>query len=417
MPLLDRYRRVRSSTLELVAPLSSEDMTVQSMDDVSPSKWHLAHTSWFFEVFVLRHLLKSKPLGELGYEEIFNSYYNGIGPQYDRPSRGLLTRPGLDEVLEYRERVDAALETALASGDGGPDLVRLVELGLNHEQQHQELLLTDIQHVLSRNPLEPRYHEPLRPERMPADPLAWHGFEGGVVEVGHRGEGFAYDNEGPAHRTCLQDYELADRLVTNGEVRAFIDDGGYRRPELWHDEGWALVNAEQWTAPLYWIERADGWWQHSLSGTHPLRDEDPAVHLSWFEASAFACWMDARLPTEFEWEHAAREHSVSGNFRERGLLEPTPPEPSAADRGPRQLYGDAWEWTSSSYAPYPRYRTPAGAIGEYNSKFMVNQYVLRGGSCASSSDHLRSTYRNFFPTKARWQFSGLRLARDAGRAR
>ncbi len=408
--------------MELAAPLSAEDMAVQSMDDVSPTKWHLAHTSWFFETFVLRRVCGAAPVGEPGYEVIFNSYYNGVGPQYHRPSRGLLTRPGTSEVLAYRARVDEALERELERRAGDADLARVVELGLQHEQQHQELILTDIQHVLSMNPLAPRYHEPALPPAGDAAPLRWHAFEGGAHEVGHDDRrddrsphDFAYDNESPRHRVQLVDYELADRLVTNGEVRAFIEDGGYERAELWHDEGWAEARAEQRRAPLYWTERDGVWHRHSLHGTHAVRDADPATHLSWFEASAVAAWMGARLPTEFEWERAARDRSVAGNFRERAVYTPLPPDPSAdADPdAPRQLFGDCWEWTSSAYAPYPGFRAAPGALGEYNGKFMVNQYVLRGGSCASASDHLRATYRNFFPARARWQFSGLRLARDA----
>lgn len=436
--LLDRFRRTRSVSLELAAPLSAEDMTVQSMDDVSPTKWHLAHTSWFFETFALQRQCGVGPVGEPGYEVIFNSYYNGVGPQYHRPSRGLLTRPGVDEVLAYRARVDEALERELERRQDDEGLARIVELGLQHEQQHQELILTDIQHVLSMNPLAPRYHEPALPPAGEVRPLGWHAFEGGAHDVGHdvghddRDDSspprrFAYDNESPRHRVQLVDYELADRLVTNGEVRAFIGDGGYERAELWHDEGWAEVRAEQRGAPLYWTLRDGEWWRHSLHGTHPVRDADPATHLSWFEASAIAAWMDARLPTEFEWERAASEVPVAGNFRESAHFTPLAPAAHGApgahgdhrdqhandDTAPRQLFGDCWEWTSSAYSPYPGYRAAPGALGEYNGKFMVNQYVLRGGSCATSADHVRATYRNFFPARARWQFSGLRLARDA----
>jgi ergothioneine biosynthesis protein EgtB len=412
--LLEQFTRTRSESLDLIAPLNPEDVVVQSMDDVSPTKWHLAHTSWFFETFVLVARCGHRPIGEPGYELIFNSYYNAVGPQFHRPSRGLLSRPSLEEVLDYRARVDVAMVAAIREHAREPEFQQLVELGLQHEQQHQELILTDLLHVFSVNPLEPRYHEPALPEREPLEPLDWHAFDGGLVEVGHRGEDFAYDNEQPRHRVWIEPFELADRLLTNGEVRAFIDDGGYQRHEFWHDEGWARAREEQWEAPLYWRESQGRLVQHSLTGTQPLRDEDPAAHLSWFEASAIARWSDARLPTEFEWEYAAAAQPVGGNFRETGLLRPAPA--SVAARGPRQLFGDLWEWTSSSYAPYPGFRTSEGAVGEYNGKFMVNQYVLRGGSCASSANHLRATYRNFFPTHARWQFSGVRLARDVGRS-
>lgn len=414
MLLLERFTRTRSDSLDLIAPLNPEDVVVQSMDDVSPTKWHLAHTSWFFETFVLAERCGHRPIGEPGYEMIFNSYYNGIGPQFHRPRRGLLSRPSLDEVLDYRARVDAAMLAAIAEFAADPEFAELVELGLQHEQQHQELILTDLLHVFSVNPLEPRYHEPELPERRPSDPLDWYEFEGGLVEVGHRGGGFAYDNEQPVHRVWIEPFELADRLLTNGEVRAFIEDGGYRRHEFWHDEGWARAQEEDWKAPLYWRESEGRLVQHSLTGTQPIRDEDPAAHISWFEASAIARWSDARLPTEFEWEHAAAARPVEGNFRDTGLMRPAPAPPDA--HGPRQLFGDLWEWTSSSYAPYPGFRTSEGAVGEYNGKFMVNQYVLRGGSCASPADHLRATYRNFFGAHARWQFSGVRLARDVGRS-
>ena len=410
MPLLERYLRTRSDSLDLIAPLDPEDLVVQSMDDVSPTKWHLAHTTWFFDTFVLQGICASDPIGAPGYELLFNSYYNGVGPQFDRPSRGLLTRPSLTEVLDYRTRVDEAMSTAISERADHREFAQLAELGIQHEQQHQELILTDLLHVFSVNPLEPHYHRPTLPERRPTEALDWRAFDGGLIEVGHSGEGFAYDNEMPAHRVWLEPFELSDRLVTNGEVRAFIEDGGYRRHELWHDEGWSLLQQEGWEAPLYWRETEDGIHQHSLTGVRPLRDEDPVAHISWFEASAIASWMDARLPTEFEWEHAAAEAPIAGNFRDAGLLRPVPAP--AGTRGLRQLFGDLWEWTSSSYSPYPRYRASAGAVGEYNGKFMVNQYVLRGGSCASPRSHLRATYRNFFPTNARWQFSGLRLARD-----
>jgi ergothioneine biosynthesis protein EgtB len=413
--LNERFTRTRSETVGLIAPLNAEDVVVQSMDDASPTKWHLAHTSWFFETFVLVGLCGQEAIGEPGYETLFNSYYNGIGPQFHRPSRGLLTRPSLEEILDYRARVDAAMLSAIRERSADAEILRMVELGLQHEQQHQELILTDLLHAFSFNPLEPRYHEPQLPDRRPADPLDWHAFEGGLIEVGHRGDGFAYDNEGPPHRVRIEAFELADRLLTNGEVRAFIADGGYQRPELWHDEGWALAQAEGWNAPLYWRESQGQFVQHSLTGTQRIRDEDPAAHLSWFEAAAIAHWMDARLPTEFEWEHAASQIPVEGNFRDSGLMRPSPP--AAGGRGPRQMFGDLWEWTSSSYAPYPGFRAVEGAVGEYNGKFMVNQYVLRGGSCASTADHVRATYRNFFPTHARWQFSGVRPARDARRTR
>jgi ergothioneine biosynthesis protein EgtB len=413
--LLSRYRAVRSATEALAAPLSAEDCCAQSMPDASPVKWHLAHTTWFFETFVLERALPGYAPSEPAYRVMFNSYYQTVGAQYSRPSRGLLTRPGLDEVRSYRAHVDAALSELLAGDDLSSELCRLVEVGLHHEQQHQELAVTDVKHLLSRNPLQPRYAE--RPFD-PATSLAqdspgpgWQRFEGGLREIGHEGPGFAFDNEGPRHRVFLSAYELAPKPVTCGEYQAFIRDDGYRRPDLWLSDGWAKVQEAHWQAPLYWEERDGTWFQFTLAGPLAVAADEPVTHVSSYEADAYARWAGARLPTEAEWEVAASNASPDeGNFASRGRFHPAPASPGA---GLAQLFGDVWEWTSSAYGPYPGYQPPAGALGEYNGKFMANQLVLRGGSCATPAGHVRASYRNFFYPDAQWQFSGIRLARDA----
>jgi ergothioneine biosynthesis protein EgtB len=408
--LAERYASVRAQTLALVAPLSAEDCVVQSMPDASPVKWHLAHTTWFFETFVLEpHGRDYGPFDE-SFRVLFNSYYNAVGARHPRPERGMLTRPSLEAVLAYRAHVDAALERFLLTR--GP-WTPLVELGLQHEQQHQELIVTDVKHLLSRNPLEPAYLPvwPLTPvaERR----RGWLRHPGGVVEIGHAGDGFAFDNESPRHDVLLQPFELATHPVANGEFIAFIEDGGYRRPELWLSLGWDALTAQRWSAPSYWQLRDGAWWTFTLRGSVPIDPAVPVVHLSYFEADAYARWAGARLPTEFEWEAVAADAPVEGNFIESGALHPLALREAPRNGEPAQLFGDVWEWTQSSYAPYPRFRAAEGAIGEYNGKFMCNQYVLRGGSCATPRSHVRATYRNFFPPDARWQFSGLRLARDA----
>ncbi len=407
--LCSHYRLVREWTLELSASLSAEDCCVQSMADASPVKWHLAHTTWFFETFVLERWEPGfKPFHE-SFRVLYNSYYNAVGDKHPRPERGLLTRPALPIVLAYRADVDRRLLALLADESTRQDLAALVTLGLHHEQQHQELILTDLKHLFSRNPLAPAYAA--RPPAADAAPaLRWHDFAGGVTAIGQTGPGFCYDNETPRHRVFLDPYRLASRLVTNGEFLQFIEAGAYSDPAHWLAAGWDWRVAENRQQPLYW-QRREGWQEFTLGGLVPLDRQRPVVHVSYYEADAYARWAAARLPTEAEWENAAAAVPVAGHFASRRQFHPA--APAAAD-GMLQLFGDAWEWTRSSYEPYPGYRAGPGAVGEYNGKFMVNQYVLRGGSCATPDDHLRASYRNFFPAAACWQFSGIRLARDAG---
>jgi ergothioneine biosynthesis protein EgtB len=399
--ILHAYHRVRRRSLEIAAPLSGEDCCAQSMPDASPVKWHLAHTTWFFETFILEaHEERFAPFHP-AFRVLFNSYYNGIGAKHPRPQRGLLTRPSLDEVRAYRIDVDRRVASLLASG-AGAEVAALVELGLQHEQQHQELMLTDLKHLLAQNPLYPAY----APHEMEAgtapEPTAWIEFDGGLAEIGYGGAGFCFDNELPRHRTYVAPFELASRLVTNGEYLAFVEAGGYRDPSLWLAEGWDRVCAGELPHPLYWIAGADGWSEFTLHGVQPLDLARPVTHVSLYEADAYARWRSARLPTEAEWEFAARQALLAG-----GALHPE----AANGDGLLQMFGACWQWTSSSYAPYPGYAPAAGAIGEYNGKFMVNQYVLRGSSCATPDGHARASYRNFFPAGARWQFTGIRLAR------
>jgi ergothioneine biosynthesis protein EgtB len=412
IPTLDeRYLRVRRATERLCDPLSAEDCVVQSMPDASPAKWHLAHTSWFFETFILEPGLPAYGAFDPAYRFLFNSYYNAVGAQYTRADRGLLTRPSLAEVRAYRRHVDEHMRRFLEDAGRAEAATAVFELGLNHEQQHQELILTDVKHLLATNPLRPAYAEVS--EALPVDPgpLGWHRYDEGVVWIGHEGAGFAFDNETPRHRQFVGSFELASRLVTNGEYLEFVEDGGYRRPDLWLSDGWATVRASGWDAPLYWERRDGAWSVATLGGLRELRSDEPVCHVSFFEADAFARWAGARLPDEAEWETAACDAPVEGNFVDSGLLHPAPC-PDTPDR-PAQLFGDVWEWTRSAYSPYPGFAPAAGALGEYNGKFMCNQLVLRGGSCATPASHARATYRNFFPPAARWQFSGVRLARDA----
>lgn len=410
--LRDRYRAVRRMTEELARPLCPEDCQVQSMPDASPTKWHLAHTSWFFETFVLGPHAPGFKAFDPSFNYLFNSYYNAVGARLARACRGLISRPTLDEVYTYRSAVDRGMENYLESVGAAlrPDIEAVIVLGLNHEQQHQELILTDIKHALGQNLLRPAYRAAVAaPSSARARAMEWSFYQGGMAWIGHDGRGFAFDNESPRHRTDLTEYELGSRLITSGEYLAFIDDGGYVRPELWLSDGWSVVNDREWTAPLYW-ERHDGaWWIMTLGGFRPLSDSEPVCHVSYYEADAFARWVGARLPTEAEWENAACQHEINGNFLEMGQF-----HPRAADAGIgfAQFFGDVWEWTGSPYTPYPRSRPAAGALGEYNAKFMCNQLVLRGGSCATPASHIRPTYRNFFPPDARWQFTGIRLARD-----
>jgi ergothioneine biosynthesis protein EgtB len=404
------YRFVRQASRALSAPLSDADSTVQSMPDASPTKWHLAHTTWFFETMVLGPHLPGYRVFDETFNFLFNSYYEAIGERQPRPKRGMLTRPTLETIYAYRERVDAAVERLLDSGPS-PIVAELIELGCHHEQQHQELLLTDILHLFAQNPLRPAYKAPapMLVESSPAAP-EYQTFVGGIIEIGHQGEGFAFDSEGPRHRVFAESFRLADRLVTNKEWLAFMSDDGYRNPLLWLSEGWAKVRAEGWDMPLYWEEHASTYSTMTFSGLQPVEPTAPVTHVSYYEADAFATWMGKRLPTEAEWEHAARDVSRAGNFLES---ERWRPKPAASGGGLRQMFGDVWEWTRSAFLPYPGFRAVAGAVGEYNGKFMSGQFVLRGGSCVTPADHVRASYRNFFPPEARWQFSGVRLAEDA----
>lgn len=406
------YGNVRARSRALAAPLSDADATVQSMPDASPMKWHLAHTTWFFEVMVLGPHLPGYQVFDDAFAFLFNSYYETLGERHPRPKRGMLTRPTLETILRYREHVDAAVAELLRSDPPAP-VAELVEFGCHHEQQHQELMLTDILHLFAQNPLHPAYKAP-RPEVVDSvpPPPAFIRFEGGVVVIGHGGDGFAFDCETPRHRVVVEPFRLAERPVTNGEWIAFITDGGYRDPLLWLSAGWAKVNEAGWTLPLYWERRDEAYWTMTLGGLRPVDPAAPVAHVSYFEADAFARWSKRRLPTEAEWELAASGLPVNGNFADDGLLRPTPAR-DATQAGLHQMFGDVWEWTKSPFAPYPGFRPPSGAAGEYNGKFMCGQFVLRGGSCVSPAGHLRPTYRNFFPPDARWQFSGLRLAEDA----
>jgi ergothioneine biosynthesis protein EgtB len=399
--------RVRDRTVALAAPLSAEDACVQSMPDASPAKWHLAHTSWFFERFVLAAHRPGYRVFHERYDYLFNSYYFTVGQMHLRPLRGLVTRPSLAEVHAYRAYVDEALGRLLENSSGDPDVDFLVTLGMNHEQQHQELLLTDIKHLLAQNPLLPAYTELPRPAAGEAAPLRWIKGRAGIAEVGHAGTGFAFDNETPRHRTLIGAHALASRLVTNAEYREFIAGGGYTEPALWLSDGWATVVAEGWNRPLYWQEDLEQ--EFTLGGLRPLDPATPVTHLSYFEADAFARWAGARLPTEFEWEAAAAQLPAEGHFADSGALHPRPADGAG---GLQQVYGDAWEWTASPYAPYPGFRPLAGSLGEYNGKFMCSQVVLRGGSCATAAGHVRPSYRNFFYPGQRWQFGGMRLAKD-----
>jgi ergothioneine biosynthesis protein EgtB len=409
VPYSERYRSVRQKTLELAAPLSAEDCALQSMPDASPVKWHLAHTTWFFETFLLEQQPRYRRF-DPAYRVLFNSYYDAVGDRHPRPERGMLSRPGVDEVLAYRRHVDNAM-WRLISTQKFPQ--SLVELGVQHEQQHQELILTDLKHLLSRNPLKPAYQKqwPLTPIRARAQ--RWIAFEGGLHEIGHAGPEFAFDNEMPRHRVWLEPFEIASHPVTHGDFLRFIEDGGYRRPQHWLSAGWDLVLGRGWQAPLYWERIGSGWHTFTLHGMVPVDPNTPICHVSFFEAEAYARWAGGRLPTEAEWELASRGAPREGNFLESSALHPLASREDPAAGTLSQAFGDVWEWTRSEYAPYPGFRAAPGAVGEYNGKFMSNQYVLRGGSCATPQSHIRSTYRNFFPADARWQFSGVRLARDA----
>ena len=410
--LAARFAAIRRFSEELAAPLSPEDQTVQSMPDVSPTKWHLAHTTWFFETFILARFDPAYRPFNPRYGYLFNSYYEAVGERHPRPQRGLLSRPGVADILAYRHHVDHAIGDLLARDDRAPntELRELLELGLNHEQQHQELILMDIKHVLSVNPLRPVYQSAPGRAAGPIRSMNWAPFEGGLVEIGHAGNGFAFDNEGPRHRVWLEPFALATRLVTSGEFLHFMEDDGYRRPELWLSEGWATVMSRGWTAPSYWEDVGGRWHIFTLAGQRPVAMDEPVCHVSFYEAAAYAKWAGKRLPTEAEWEHAAATVPLQGHLADGRTFHPAP-----APDGPglQQMIGDVWEWTASPYVAYPRYRAPEGAIGEYNGKFMANQMVLRGGAAVTPPGHIRITYRNFFPPDARWMFSGIRLAEDS----
>lgn len=407
--LREHYVSVRQTSLRGCAPLTVEDHSLQAMPDASPAKWHLAHTTWFFETFLLTGHLPQYRAFHPAFRNLFNSYYNAVGDRPLRAIRHVLSRPTLDEVHAYRAHVDEAMERLLER-DLPSDVQGLVAIGLNHEQQHQELILTDVKYGLSANPLRPAYRDDARsaaPSQPPVPAMRWQSFPQGVYSVGFNGEGFAFDNEAPRHNVYLAPFKLASRLVTNGEYIEFMRDNGYGNAASWLSDGWDYVNANQMTAPLYWENRDGEWWHYTMDGMQPVHDAEPVCHVSFYEADAFAHWSGARLATEFEWEIASEICAVDGNFMESGAL-----HPAAAPQGEplSQMFGDAWEWTASAYLPYPGYQPAAGAVGEYNGKFMSSQMVLRGGSCATPQSHIRRSYRNFFPPHVRWQFMGIRLA-------
>jgi ergothioneine biosynthesis protein EgtB len=412
--LVRRYHQVRQLTETFCQPLVTEDYVIQAMPDVSPPKWHLAHTSWFFETFVLSAACPGYRSPHASYAYLFNSYYVAAGERYSRPNRGLLSRPTVQEVYRYRAHVDQHMSSFLEGLDDEALVTwsPMVELGLHHEQQHQELLLTDVKYNFACNPLRPAYVNPDSPSLAPTvSALQWLSVPEGVYAIGHDSQGFAFDNESPRHRSFVEPFQLALRLITNGEFLAFIADDGYARPEFWLSMGWDAVQRDGWKAPLYWEQHNGSWWMMTLAGMQPVLEAEPVCHVSYYEADAYARWAKARLPTEVEWEVAARPLPIGGNFVEQRTFHPVPMRQSDTPVPLAQMFGDVWEWTQSHYSPYPGYTAPLGALGEYNGKFMANQFVLRGGSCVTSVSHIRPTYRNFFPADARWQFMGIRLAR------
>lgn len=416
----DRFIFVRDITERLAAPLSAEDCNLQSMPDASPIKWHLAHTSWFFETFILERFEPEFKPFHPAFRVLFNSYYNGIGDKHPRHERGLISRPNLAMVIEYRHNITKRIANLIETqANSNKQFTELMWLGCNHEEQHQELILTDLKHLLAKNPLKPAYQTRWPLTGVEAKKPRWHRYEGGLIEIGNtnsENSEFCFDNETPRHRVFLAPFELASHPVTHGDFAAFIADGGYRRPELWLSLGWDWVNANKITAPLYWEKPNDQWTTFTLHGMVNIDACTPICHVSFFEADAYARWKEARLPTEAEWEHAAvlaTQHVViNGNFLDSHALHPLAMRDATSSEHPQQLFGDVWEWTASAYLGYPGYQAELGAVGEYNGKFMCNQFVLRGGSCATPKQHIRATYRNFFPPDARWQFSGLRLARN-----
>ena len=410
--LIQRFKAVRSFTEELTKPLKTEDFVIQSMPDVSPTKWHLGHTSWFFEAFVLKDAIKNYKSLNPNYSYIFNSYYVLIGERFIRGNRGFLSRPTVEDVFNYRKYVDENVIRFIekCSEKDYQKYTSILEIGFNHEQQHQELLLTDIKHVLSFNPLNPVYKKvkiPLGKEKK----LNWLTFEEGIYQIGNSGANFCYDNETPEHKNYLQPFQLSSRLITNAEYLEFIETDAYTRQDLWLSDGWVVIEKENWKAPLYWKKIENKWWNFTLSGLKEISMNEPVTHISYYEAEAFARWAGVRLPTEFEWEVAAKNIKIKGNFVDGKHYHPIPCDENSTN-DLKQMYGDVWEWTQSAFLPYPGFKTLPGALGEYNGKFMSGQMVLKGGSCATYSNHIRKTYRNFFPPHSRWQFMGLRLAKD-----
>ena len=416
--LLARFHRIRNFTNALCSGLESEDYVVQSMPDVSPTKWHLAHTTWFFETFILKKFFAGYRAEIPEYAYLFNSYYNAAGDMHRRDLRGLISRPTVQETHRYRASIDSHIDDLLSDADEKllDEMEAILVLGIHHEQQHQELLITDIKHVFAQNPLYPVFQGRdgvlRRPDAAAQCPYHFIEFEVATVAIGHDGRGFAYDNEGPRHQALVPAFSLASRPVTNGEYIEFIEDNGYARPEFWLSLGWMTVNEQRWQAPLYWTKRDGAWWHFTLSGFRPVNESEPVAHVSYFEADAYANWAGTRLPTEFEWERAAFDCPIEGNFVEEENFHPRALSTSGDDRRLHRMFGDVWEWTRSAYSPYPGYHAAPGALGEYNGKFMCNQFVLRGGSCATSRTHIRRAYRNFFQPEKRWQFTGIRLARD-----
>lgn len=410
--LTERFISVRKFTEELCRTFIAEDYVIQSMPDASPVKWHLAHTTWFFEIFILNQHLKNYTFHDTQYNFLFNSYYVLAGERFTRAKRGMLSRPGVEEVYKYRQVITDRMINLIETMDPlkAEEINFLIELGLNHEQQHQELILTDIKHLFSLNPLRPVYSDRKKIAGGDISPISWISFPEGIYETGNRGKEFVFDNETPRHKTFISNYSLADRLITNKEYIEFIEEGGYSRPELWLSDGWKVIESEKWDSPLYWEKVDNEWNAFTLSGFDKVIPDEPVCHVSLYEADAFARWCGTRLPTEEEWEAAASDKVIKGNFVESGFYNPIPLLENV--NGLKQLFGDVWEWTRSSYSPYPGYKTLPGALGEYNGKFMSGQYVLRGGSCATPVSHIRATYRNFFPPNARWQFMGIRLAKE-----